>query len=120
MRRDARVDENQPIIVEALRAAGASVVHLHQIGHGVPDLLLGLPGLTIVGHISPQLEMLLRMALESQPGTRCRIHHGANLLIEVKMPGKDLTEDEAKFFEEYRGQRTTIFSAEEALDLIGR
>ena len=41
MRRVARVDENQPRIVEALRAIGATVQPLHAIGQGCPDLLVG-------------------------------------------------------------------------------
>lgn len=114
MRRDARVDENQPEIVEALRKAGASAIHLFRIGQGVPDLLVGVHGLTIVGSVSQRLLALL----ESIDGLA--IHHGANLLLEIKMPGNDLTDDEAKFFEEYRGQRDVVFSVEEALSLIGR
>lgn len=41
MRRAARVDANQAEIVKALRAAGATVQHLHVIGKGCPDLLVG-------------------------------------------------------------------------------
>jgi len=40
MRLRSRVDSNQALIVEALRAIGAGVLHLHQIGHGVPDILV--------------------------------------------------------------------------------
>ena len=36
-----KVDANQAQIVEALRAAGASVTDLSRFGHGVPDLLVG-------------------------------------------------------------------------------
>ena len=38
--RAARVDENQPTIVEALRKCGVKVYHTHQIGGGFPDLLV--------------------------------------------------------------------------------
>ncbi len=41
MRRAARVDANQRAIVKALRAVGATVEHLHQLGQGTPDLLVG-------------------------------------------------------------------------------
>lgn len=41
--RRARVDANQPEIVKALRAYGCSVQHLHTVGTGVPDLLIGHP-----------------------------------------------------------------------------
>lgn len=40
MRRAAKVDENQPAIVEALRKAGVWVLHLHAVGKGCPDLLI--------------------------------------------------------------------------------
>ena len=41
MRRKARVDENQLVIVARLRRHGATVVPLHTVGEGVPDLLVG-------------------------------------------------------------------------------
>lgn len=44
MRRVARVDKNQKTIVDALRSIGASVQTLHQVGKGVPDLLVGWRG----------------------------------------------------------------------------
>lgn len=39
MRRAAKVDLNQPDIVNALRKVGVSVVSLASIGQGCPDLL---------------------------------------------------------------------------------
>lgn len=42
--RRARVDDNQKQIVAALRAAGASVQHLHAVGQGCPDILCGFRG----------------------------------------------------------------------------
>lgn len=44
MRRAAKVDRNQPEIVAALRAAGATVQPLHAVGQGCPDLLVGYRG----------------------------------------------------------------------------
>ena len=44
MRRRAQIDENQPEIVAALRAAGASVQILSAVGRGCPDLLVGFAG----------------------------------------------------------------------------
>jgi len=35
-----RVDENQKVIVKALRQFGAKVQDLHVVGHGCPDLLV--------------------------------------------------------------------------------
>jgi hypothetical protein len=48
MRQVARVDANQGDIVNALRHVGAGVVLLHQLGHGVPDLLCGFRGRTVL------------------------------------------------------------------------
>jgi len=44
MRRDAKVDANQPAVVVALRAVGASVQSLAQVGNGCPDLLVSHRG----------------------------------------------------------------------------
>jgi hypothetical protein len=48
MRRAAKVDANQEQIVEALRTAGATVQTLAAVGKGVPDLLVGFQGKTIL------------------------------------------------------------------------
>ena len=39
-----KVDANQAEIVEALRSAGASVQILSGVGHGCPDIIVGLKG----------------------------------------------------------------------------
>ena len=39
-----RVDANQPEIVAALRQVGATVQHLHEVGKGCPDILVGFRG----------------------------------------------------------------------------
>jgi hypothetical protein len=44
--RAPRVDANQAAIVKALRGYGCSVTHLHGVGLGCPDLLLGIHGRT--------------------------------------------------------------------------
>ena len=44
MRRAAKVDANHSDIVEALRAVGASVQSLAQIGKGCPDVLAAFRG----------------------------------------------------------------------------
>lgn len=40
-RRASRVDDNQREIVTALRQMGCSVSHLHAVGSGCPDILVG-------------------------------------------------------------------------------
>jgi len=44
MRRAARIDTNQPEIVNGLRERGCVVAHLHTIGKGVPDICVGFGG----------------------------------------------------------------------------
>ena len=44
MRRAAKVDRNQAEIVHALRQIGATVQHLHSLGRGCPDILVGYRG----------------------------------------------------------------------------
>ena len=39
MRLRARVDQNQKSIVDSLRKCGVLVMHLHQLGHGKPDIV---------------------------------------------------------------------------------
>jgi len=46
-----RVDANQPAIVRALRDIGASVQHLHMVGHGCPDILVGYRGVNYLMEI---------------------------------------------------------------------
>lgn len=44
MRRATRVDNNQAVIVQALNSIGCTVQHLHSVGQGCPDLLVGYRG----------------------------------------------------------------------------
>jgi Holliday junction resolvase len=46
--RAAKIDANHEKIVSALRAAGASVQSLAGVGKGVPDLLVGFQGKTLL------------------------------------------------------------------------
>ena len=41
MRRAARIDKGQPLIVAALRRIGAKVKHTHMVGDDFPDLVVG-------------------------------------------------------------------------------
>ena len=49
MRRAAKIDANQPAIVEALRAAGCSVTVTNMVCNGFPDLVVGFGGPS--GHV---------------------------------------------------------------------
>lgn len=80
MRRAARVDENQSDIVAALRAIGATVKVISQ-GDGIPDLLVGFMGKTIL--------------LEVKDGKK-------------PPSARKLTPAEQKFFDEWRGGSLAI------------
>ena len=87
----ARVDANQKSIVAALRKMGASVLHLHTIGKGCPDILVGF----------------------RSKNALVEIKDGA------KSPSaQKLTPDEATFQAEWRGQVIIINSVDDAIAFI--
>jgi len=50
----ARIDANQPEIVEAFRAAGCDVLHTHQLGKGAPDLFVAFSGIWLAIEVKAQ------------------------------------------------------------------
>lgn len=48
MRRAAKIDVNQPAIVEAFRDFGCDVLHTHQLGQGAPDLVVTYSGISLL------------------------------------------------------------------------
>ena len=93
MRYANRVDDNQSIIVETLRKAGA-YVRIVTMGDGVPDLLVGYKGYTLL--------------LEVKDGN--------------KVPSaRKLTTAEQKFFDEWTGGLLAIVeSVDDALAILKR
>lgn len=89
MRRAAKADDNQPQIVQAFRRLGFSVQHLHTVGKGCPDILIGRAGLNFL--------------IEIKDGSKC----------ESK---RKLTKDEQDFFKIWRGQVCVIESVEQAIE----
>lgn len=88
MRYANRIDANQNAIVDALRAAGATVRIISQ-GNGIPDLLVGFQQRTYLMEVKDG---------EKPPSAR------------------KLTVEEAKFFEDWRGGTLLIVNnVEEAL-----
>jgi hypothetical protein len=92
MRRAARVDANQPAIVEALRKVGATVQPLHTVGQGCPDLLVGYAG---HNHV-------LELKDGSKPPSR-----------------RKLTADELEWHDSWRGRVFVVHDISEALIAIG-
>lgn len=92
-RRAAKIDANQTIITDTLRRLGATVQHIHTVGKGCPDLLVGW--------------------------------RGQNLLVEIKDGDKapsrrQLTPDEQRWHEEWRGQVVIVESIDDAVALLNR
>lgn len=91
--RAARRDDNEAEIVKALRACGATVRIVTQ-GDGIPDLLVGYNGYTILMEIKDG---------QKPPSAR------------------KLTEAEAKFFDDWTGgMLVKVESVQEALDILKR
>lgn len=89
--RGARVDANQADIVKALRKIGATVQHLHTLGKGCPDILVGVSG----------QNLLLELKDSAKPPS-----------------ARKLTPDEEKFHAEWRGQVHTVASMDEAVNFV--
>lgn len=87
-RRAAKVDRNQVEIVDAFRKFGCSVLHLHQIGQGCPDICVG----------KNKKSVLVEIKDGNKPKS-CR----------------ELTKDEQKFHDEWLG---SLFIVENLGDVI--
>ena len=91
MRRIAKVDRNQPEIVEALRKIGASVLHTHTIPNSF-DILVGYKGVNYI--------------MEIKDG-------------ELPPSKKKLTPGELKFKESWKGGNYYVVeSVEDAIEII--
>lgn len=92
MRRAARADANQPVLVEALRELGATVQPLHTVGQGCPDLLVGYRGQNVL--------------LEVKNPAQDRSHRA-------------LTEPEKRWHREWRGQVIVVETLDDVLKALG-
>lgn len=90
--RAARIDANQPEIVEALREAGCSVQLLHMVGKGCPDLLVGWQG----------INCLVEVKDGSKPPS-----------------ARKLTPDQVDWHGSWLGQVTVVCGVDEALKAVG-
>jgi len=89
MRRAAKVDKNQPAIVDALRDIGAGVQPLHVVGDGCPDLLVGYQGQNYLLEVK-----------------------------NLKGRGNKLTDDQKIWHACWPGQKTIVISPEQAIAFI--
>lgn len=92
MRRAARTDDNQQLIVKQLRQLGCSVAITSMIGKGFPDLVIGYKDKNFL--------------VELKDGAKVKSKKG-------------LTMDEAKFFTAWKGQCDKCESLDEICKVIG-
>lgn len=85
-----RVDENQREIVNGLRNAGYTVQHLHKVGKGCPDILVGA---------------------KTKEGLY-------NILIEIKMDDGKLTPQQIIWHADWQGQIGIAKNLNEALNIV--
>ena len=95
MRRAAKIDDNQPAIVKALRAHGCDVLSLAAVGNGCPDLLVSRP-------YYPHHYFLLEVKDGEKSASR-----------------RELTPAQMKFHAEWKGPIHIVTSVDEALDAVG-
>jgi hypothetical protein len=93
MARKKRVDANQAEIVKKLREKGLTVLHLHTVGDGAPDICVGCFGLNFLFEIKDP---------EKFPSQR------------------KLTDDEKKFFDSWMGQVNKVETVEEIIEVINK
>ena len=92
MRRAARTDQNQAAIVAALRQVGCSVLPLHAVGKGCPDLLVAWGE-----------DCLL---IEVKDGDK-------------PPSARKLTPDQIDFHASWRGRIAVVCNVREALEAVG-
>lgn len=86
-----KVDSNQTRVVKALRELGATVQHLHAVGKGCPDLLVGYKGSNYL--------------LEVKDGEKAESQ-------------RKLTPDQVIWHYDWKGQVAIVTSPKEAIDKI--
>jgi hypothetical protein len=96
---DKKVDANQPLLVEILRAYGLSVeTKLSRVGQGVPDLLAG----------------------GQMPCPHCGKYFAQNKLIEVKNALGKLDDTQEKWHGKWQGQKDIARNQNDLERIIGR
>jgi hypothetical protein len=96
---DKKVDANQPLLVEILRAYGLSVeTKLSRVGQGVPDLLVG----------------------GQMPCPHCGQWYAQNKLIEVKTALGKLDERQEEWHGKWQGQKDIARNQNDLERIIGR
>lgn len=89
--RRAKVDDNQKSVVGALRDIGCTVQHLHAVGAGCPDILVGWRSINVL--------------MEIKDGAKPPSARG-------------LTAPQEEFHAAWKGQVSVVTSREQAINLM--
>jgi len=89
--RIAKADANQPEIVEAFRARGATVAHTHTVGKGMVDIVVGYKS----------INLLVEIKDGSKPPSK-----------------RKLTTDEQEFHDTWRGTVNVVKCIEEVFEIL--
>ncbi len=105
-------DKNHKAMTETLHARGYSTVDCSAVGRGFTDLVVGAPGLTIIGVISRAQRMMIMAMLPSY----VRVWKGVTVLVELKNPElakskRKLRTKQAEFSRQWPGP-TFVMEAE--------
>ena len=92
MRRAARIDANQPVLVRQLRGIGCTVFPLHAVGQGFPDLAVGYRGVNYLWEVKNP---------DMPPSKR------------------KLTKAEQKFFDGWEGQVDVVLDIVDCMNILG-
>lgn len=92
-------------MTKEFEAMGFSVLDLSQFGKGVPDILIGSKGYSVVG-----TDEELKKFLDSK---KIKYFEGINLLVEIKSEKGRLSTDQKKFFSWWKGFRVMLRKVEE-------
>ena len=92
-----RADENQAEIVADLRAIGATVEHLHEVGDGCPDIMVGWRGGNYLFEIKKP----------------------ASVQFQLRIRATGLTVKQQDWHDRWLGQVAVIRSIGDALDIMG-
>jgi hypothetical protein len=84
-----RIDFNQREIVTGMRSNGLSVQHLHEVGKGCPDLLIGFNGINYLVEIKDGSKPLSKQKLTE---AQVRFHSEWKGKISIIKSLKDLDE----------------------------
>lgn len=98
----AKIDENQPGIVDGLKHIGCSVEHLAKLGKGAPDLLVGYNGFNFLFEIAnPET----RHGRSKRPGSKDRYHRATN-------------DAQKEWYLSWRGRVDVVETLEQALHIV--